>query len=364
MTNYMVLDENLIMAGILDEYESAIWTDRYNRYGDFEIYTVASTEILELMRPDRYLIRDDSEHVMIIEDIEIGTDVEIGNTVIIRGRSLESILDRRIIWTQTTFNNKMLRNIILSLLDQNAISPSDSKRKIHRLYFDGGLEEDPIGTISMYAQYTGDNLYDVIHDLCLSINIGFKITINDVYKKFAFRLYNGVDRSYDQTILPMVEFSQNFGNLVNSNYIYSKKTERNVALVLGEGEGKARKRQVVIPKGLEEKSDLTRRELLVDARDISSDETSTSFYNAMLKQRGYERLAENTETRAFDGKAETTQRFRYNEHFKMGDICELENEYGITEKVRVIEYIYSESKSNGIENYPTFVVVGHEQDEG
>lgn len=364
MTNYMVLDENLILAGILDEYESAIWTDRYNRYGDFEIYTVASTEILELMKPDRYIIRDDSEHVMVIEDIEIGTDVELGSTVTIRGRSLESILDRRIVWDQTTFNNKTLYNIILSLLDQNAISPKDTNRKIFRLYFDGGLGEDPVGTIPMYAQYTGDNLYDVIHDLCLSVNIGFKITINDVYKKFAFRLYNGVDRSYDQTARPMVEFSQNFGNLINSNYIYSKKTEKNVALVLGEGEGKNRKRQVVIPKGVSEKTNLERRELLVDARDISSDETSTSFYNAMLIQRGYERLAENSETRAFDGKAETSQRFRYNEHFKMGDICELENEYGITEKVRVTEYIYSESKSNGIENYPTFVVVGHEQDEG
>lgn len=364
MTNYMVFNEDLILVGILDDYESAIWTDRYNRYGDFEIYTVASIKILELMKPDRYLLRDDSEHAMIIEDIEIDTDVELGNMLTIRGRSLESILDRRIVWDQTIFNNKMVHDIIVGLLDQNAINPSNANRKIERLHFEGGLGEDPISTLRLYAQYTGDNLYDAIHDICLSVNIGFKIVIDLEYKVFAFRLYNGVDRSYDQVSRPMVEFSQNFGNLINSNYIYSKKTEKNIALVLGEGEGNSRKRQVVLPRGVSEKSDLERRELLVDARDISSNNGAVSNYNNLLTSRGRERLAENTETKAFDGKSETTQRFRYNEHFEMGDICELENEFGFSERVRVTEYIYSESKSNGIENYPTFVVVGHEQDEG
>ena len=57
--------------------------------------------------------------------------------------------------------------------------------------------------MKLEAQYTGDNLYDVIQKICEEQGIGFKITLNDE-KQFVFELYAGSDRSYDQTENPYV----------------------------------------------------------------------------------------------------------------------------------------------------------------
>ena len=46
----------------------------------------------------------------------------------------------------------------------------------------------------------------------------------------------------------------------------------------------------------------------------------------------------------------------------MGDIVQLENEFGLEHKVRVIEFIHSES-TNGTEQYPTFEVLDDDEEE-
>ena len=96
----MVLDTDFKAIAVIDLYESFIWTDRYCKYGDFEIYMAMSVEYLEYLKQDYYLINRNSEHVMIIEKIRISSDIEDGGHITVTGRSLESILDRRIIWAK------------------------------------------------------------------------------------------------------------------------------------------------------------------------------------------------------------------------------------------------------------------------
>lgn len=96
-----VLDKTLEANDIVDTFNSLIWTDRYDEYGDFEIYTSVTDQALSLLQMDYYLQSRSSEHVMIIEEVLIDTDPENGNSVTITGRSLESLLSRRIVWTQT-----------------------------------------------------------------------------------------------------------------------------------------------------------------------------------------------------------------------------------------------------------------------
>ena len=258
-----VLDTNLNAVSIIDTYESFIWTDRYYEYGDFELYTSMSEEILNYIKQDYYLVNRESEHVMIIEKLLIQSDVESGNHLTVTGRSLESILDRRIVWGQKTLSGN-LQNGIRTLLNECIISPSDSKRKIPNFIFKAST--DPIITaLTIEAQYTGDNLYDIIQKICSEQNIGFKITLND-NSQFVFQLYAGSDRSYNQTANPYVIFSPKYENILNSNYVESKSALKNVTLIGGEGEGAERKYASV-----GEASGLNRRELFTDARDISSD---------------------------------------------------------------------------------------------
>lgn len=405
-----VMNTNLEILAIVDTYEEFIWTDRYYGYGDFQLYTAMKPELLEFVKQDHYIVKRDSDRVMIIEKILINADTENGNHITVSGRSLESILDRRVIWGQRTLSGN-LQNAIKTLLNENVISPSNTKRKINSFVFRAST--DPLVTEkTVEAEYTGDNLYDVITKLCEENEIGFKITFEN--RQFIFQLYAGADRSYDQTDNPYVVFSPNFDNIVSSNYIESKSSLKNVALVGGEGEGAERTYTAVGSY-----TGLDRREMFVDARDLSrevtvstetvaevseeepvgggistfglvwsdpdypiqlgpgfdrndddSDDGSVEVlpdstetitlteeeYIELLRQRGKEHLAENVSVRSFEGQMETTVMYRYGEDFFDGDIVQIANEYGHEARVRVIELVTSEGP-NGYSVYPTFSTV-------
>ena len=85
----LVLNTDFESIAVIDTYESMIWTDRYNSYGDFEIFFAMDTQLLQYLKEDYYLWLKDSEHCMIIEDIKINADTEEGNHLIVTGRSLE-----------------------------------------------------------------------------------------------------------------------------------------------------------------------------------------------------------------------------------------------------------------------------------
>lgn len=233
-----VLDENLEVIDIVETFNSFIWTDRYNEYGDFELRISIDDRSVKALRIDRYLQSRDSEHLMIIDTLEIDSDAEDGTYLVVTGKSLESILGRRIVWGLKILDGN-LQNGIKALLNENVIAPSNPDRKISNFVFEES--SDPIITeLSIKAQYTGDNLYDVIHTICEEQNLGFKITLNDS-KQFVFKLYSGKDRSYSQSENPYVIFSPKFDNLLSGNYIESKAAWKNVTLVGGEGEGTERR---------------------------------------------------------------------------------------------------------------------------
>lgn len=348
----LVLNTDFESVAVIDTYESMIWTDRYNAYGDFEIFFAMDTQLLQYLKEDYYLWLKDSEHCMIIEDIKINADTEEGNHLIITGRSLESILERRIIWGQRIFNGN-LQNGIQTMLNECIISPSIADRKISNFVFVPSTDPK-ITSLKIDNQYTGDCLYDVVKGLCEKNNIGFKIVLTDE-NKFAFSLYAGVDRSYEQTENPYVVFSPNFENIINSNYYSSRASFRNVTLVAGEGEGAARRTAIVGSA-----SGLDRRELFTDARDISSDTEdgtlSDAEYMAQLRTKGLKNLADHIVTTAFEGEVEVTRLFKYGEDFFIGDIVQIANEYGNEGSAYISELVISNSEE-GLSIYPTFKTI-------
>lgn len=357
--NVFVMDREFQSVGVIDVFNSFLWTDRYYKYGDFEIYTEANAEILELLKEDYYLWYSNSEHVMIIEDFEVSSDTEEGTKFIYKGRSLESILDRRIIWTQTTLTGN-LQNGIKKLLNENIISPSNADRKISNFVFKESTDSAITG-LTLEAQYTGDNLYDVVSSVCNDKKIGFKVLLN-AQNQFEFSLYAGKDRSYKQDTNPYVVFSPDFDNMINSNYIRSKKTYKNVTLVAGEGEGTDRK-TVTVGSG----SGLDRRELYTDARDLSTTTSGggtipLSEYNNQLTQRGNEKLADCPISESFEGESDTTRMFVFKKDFDIGDIVQNKNEYGQEGRSIVSEMIFSQDEE-GFLSYPTFETLPQEEEE-
>lgn len=165
---------------------SLLWVDRYNSYGDFELYFAMAPQLLTYLKEDYYLWLEDSEHCMIIENIKINPDTEEGAHLIVTGRSLESILERRIIWEQRIFSGN-LQNAIQKMLNENIISSAISDRKIDNFIFIPSADPK-ITNLKIDHQYTGNCIYDVIKGLCEENNIGFKIVLTDE-NELAFSLY-------------------------------------------------------------------------------------------------------------------------------------------------------------------------------
>lgn len=365
----LILNKEFRAMTLLDNFESLIWTERYLGAGSFEFYTPMVIDVFKACEIGYYVWMKDSDRVMIIEDRQISTDVDAGNYMIISGRSLESILDRRIVWEQTLLQGK-IDTIMEKLLTDNVINPSANTRKISNFVYEK-TTDSRILEMTVSKQFTGDNLYDAIIELCDMRDIGFKITLDD-QNRFVFKLYAGIDRSYEADEkaqaddittsgpTPYVVFSPKFDNVVSSNYLESITTLKNVTLVAGEDEGVIRRTNVV---GEVDASGLDRRELYTDARDIQSETDEGPLladdYMALLAERGKEKLAENKKTTAFDGQLETTGNFVYGEDFFIGDIVQFVNEYGIEAKVRVIEFIRSQDLT-GYSTYPTFEVLADE----
>lgn len=341
-----VLNQLFQKIAVIDAYESFLWVDRYDRPGEFEIYTPVTKAIVTYPVVNNYLHIKDSEHHMIIEDISIETNVETGNHIKIVGRSLESILDRRIVWNQTDISGN-LQNGVKRLINENIIQPSISSRRIANFVFQDST--DPaITSLTMNNQYTGDNLLDVIIALCETNEIGFKITLND-NNQFVFSLYKGVDRSYRQELLPYVVFKPSLENIINSNYAEEVSDYKSVTLIAGEGESQER-----ITRTVGGGSGLGRKELYTDARDIRLEEgMSMPEYYAKLDARGYEKLSEHKVVKTFDGECETTRLFVYQRDFYMGDCVQVANSYGMESPTRVVEYIWNSTQS-GVTSYPTF----------
>jgi len=222
MVDIYVLDTNFQVVGIVDTYESFIWTDRFRSYGDFEIYTSFDISLVNLCKQDYYLWIKDSDHMMIIEGLEIESDAENGNKLKITGRSLESIIDRRIVWQQMTIAaNTTLQDAIKRLLDDAFLNPhpysgnysatsetrrrnatqleTANKRKLTNFIFKPTDDSYILNLKVEKQQLTGDNVYDILQSLLDEVNgtVGYKIILNEE-NKFVFELYTGVDRSYDQ----------------------------------------------------------------------------------------------------------------------------------------------------------------------
>ena len=332
------------LVGVIDNAASIIWTNRFYEAGDFEIYLAANAFSIELLKPDFYVTRTDDDMVGIIENIKLTTDEEQGDYLTVTGHCAKALLKRRIVWEQTNIFGTV-ENGIRKLVNENAIAPIITSRKIPRF----ALSEPRGFTDRVDRQFTGNNLYEVIVELCRTYRYGWKITWNDQKSLFELEIYKGIDRSDSQDENPHVKFSPEFDNLVSSEYALNSDNYKNVALVAGEGEGTARKTQEI-----GEAEGLDRFETYVDARDVSSNdgEIDATTYNQLLHEKGYEILSEAVISETFSGEVISGQTYSYKRDYFLGDTVTTENQYNMAIDTQVTEIIESEDQE-GYKVIPT-----------
>lgn len=341
-----ILDEDFVPLGIVDTASSIIWANRFRQCGDFEIYVSMSADLAELLQEDRLVVRPDDDMVGIIEKVNVATDEENGDFILVSGRCARSILDRRIVWSQTSLNTTV-ENVMRQLVTDAFIAPAMPERKYDKLV----LAAAHGYTDKVRAQYTGTNVLEAIENLCASKNYGFTVTLVD--GKLVADFYKATDRSMSQNINPHVVFSEQYDNLTATTYSMDKTAYKSVALIAGEGEGSARRRAVV-GRNVDQ-SGLHRREVYVDARDISSNEgeISDEEYTAQLEERGDTALAEAPVVQSLEGTIEPRQMHEYKKDYFLGDIVTVFNKYDMQVDTQVLEVVEVWDE-NGYTCTPTF----------
>lgn len=348
-----VLDKNYTTKMIIDTFSDLLWTERYYGYGEFEITVPVSIPVVQGCRIDDYVCIRESKTYMIVETIGVHTDPERGDTLKISGRSLESILDRRIVWGSfkkigTKTNPINLQTAIKEMLEAHVINPSNPKRKIPRFVFQESNDEAVTKLTKEAIESIGGNIYTEIVDLCKDQELGFRVLPHGD-GGFEFKLYKGADRSWDQDKLPPVVFSDSYENLRNSDYLQSNKEYRSTVL-LGGGDGV--EDSEVFRR--EERVGLARRELYISDSSAKTNEAKI--------EKAKEVLADYKMIKMFEGETEPSRQFVYGEDYFLGDVVQLENKYGQKGKCRVTEIVCSRDDS-GPSLVPTFEAVEEDDEE-
>lgn len=338
--NIYVLNTNYETVAVIDCFKSLIWTKRYYTCGDFELYVPADENLLPYLQNDYILIRDDDDSAMIIEQLEIQTDTENGDFYIVSGRSIESVLARRVVLWQTVINTAdVVQGLKQLIVTHTGNGDASNYRAIP------GLEIDDSLTVSetLMTQITGDVLLDAVSSICTRFGIGMKMVLSGSTLTLSFYEGSEVD----------VVFSPEFDNMINSKYLRDYSNLANYAQVAGEGEGTSRITAVVgvtpTPSGF------ALRELYVDARDLSTNngEITNQNYLQFLAERGWEKLAEHDVVQTFEAEIDPNASFVYKVDYNLGDIVTVTNEYGVTAKPRIVEIIESWDDT-GYKAIPTF----------
>ena len=352
---------SITLEAICDSFSSLLWDIEYYSCGAFEVYIAASPQNIEIFQTGRIVGRDDDkEHFGLIESVEIQTDAEDGDYLIVRGRFLMCLLERRIIYPTVNFTNQTTyADIIKTVVQLNAVV--SSVRKIPGLSV--GSAAGSCWEHKTKLQISYDNLMRWIYTICEKIggtaNIRLSKTTNEQYAMI-LELSQGSDRSIMQSENPHIVFSDGYNNLLSFSYATDISKQKNFAYILGKGEGEERKRTTYCSNS--EPSNLERYEVYVDAKDMSDEEQidgetksiPEAEYIELLKEKGKQSIVLPLTASESQIAVQSTQ-FRYNSDYFVGDYVTVEHRrFGLRQnKIQLIGMIESFDQ-NGRNLTPTF----------
>ena len=271
-----VLDESMIIQHICEDYKSVVWTERFHGFGDFKLVVPGTLENLRTYQLDYYLYTKGTNKLMIIEQVELNTEYGKESLLTVSGRSLESILDRRVMHPYPMWDGTLLckhertrgkvKDVIKhysNLLFKQRDS-LDASHERHVMGFgwysvdelpDGIRKGRPVSSMdigdiqvssagyvrgmSKSADYKNvgyddkdpytmeGSWYKLVQELTDLTMSGWAIEYNgeDPYYWYGYT-YNGVNRTFSQGERPAVVFSPKYDNLSKATYFKSKVSTR------------------------------------------------------------------------------------------------------------------------------------------
>lgn len=259
-----VFNKDLEPVGIVENYTSAFWINRYFEKGNCEVCVPATAENLQLFKIGYYLIRYDSDLACRIQKIEIDTNAQAGNVLVITGIDVKSFLDQRIVWGNYSYNGRT--ELILQNLVRNSLIVSGDRGLMDSHgSFIISLDSSQGFSQTRVQEISYKNVGEQVREICKEMGWGYRVRFGTLIAPtrpgFLFGVYNGADRSETVVFSPMYE------NLKESKFIIDASNMGNVTLVGGQGQGVNRE-FAELGTSLTEAASVERYEFFTDAKDI------------------------------------------------------------------------------------------------
>jgi hypothetical protein len=331
---------------VIDQFQSLIWTERWQTYGDFELHVPSVYSFRSILKPDTWLAMNKSNYVMRIESVEDDNNTDGSRNLIIKGRDIGAILDDRATprttWTDTPgaiARSMFHQSCVTGTWDAGDIIPGI----VEGTFMPASTILEPADPITVAITKLSPLFTEMITNICAKYDLGFRILRLESTGQLYFDIYSGSDRTTSQTTSTPVVFSSELDNLQNTKELTDISKAKNVAYVQ-QTDGTS---TIVYGDGVDPSIEsFERRVLFVDASSI------TTPTLAQLQQAGLEALAAARTNFLFDGEVSQQSQYKYGSDYNLGDLVEQNNTDGVQTQMRVTEQIFSED-STGEKNYPT-----------
>lgn len=371
-----ILDILLRPIDVVDEYISFLWTERWASFGDFQITTMATPNNKRRFVPDTKLWITQSKRVMIVESVEEKDDIQSGNVLTVKGRCLNSLLEKRVAANIDSFTD---------LVETSWDTVGWSPKELLELYFfticyDGNISPgdiipylQPQGTTSLYpAENIPDidgstfewstkpeSIYQAFQDIISAYDVGWRLYKSPTDSKLYFESMMGCDRTSQQSAFNPVIFSYDMVNLIDTTNLVDVAKYYNAVLVVYFYKDSTTELDTTISVWVES-SDLTLSERGFDQKtkilsvtQIPEDMVLADVPTYLTKL-GQEELGRSQSVNVYDGEIAKTTTFVYEKDYNLGDIVEVRGNDGGTAYMRVVEQIFS-SDSSGDSIYPSLI---------
>lgn len=355
-----VLDALMRRVYLIDRYISLIWTERFQKYGDFQLNVVSTHEMRSVLVPDTYLAMSESNYVMRIESYEDDYNSDGKRILTITGSSFEKVLTDRVAkdststltvspqWTITRAPADVVREVYHDICGNGILNFNDIINEVEEGTLPSltGSSNIPEPSTIITVNIKPDTVYNVATQICSAWDLGFRFLRQDSTGEIFFDVYSGSDRTSGQTTLTPVIFAPQLENLQNTKELTKIDKSKNVAYVFSPDGF-----EIVYADGVDSTiNGLERRILVINASDITS--TSVTDVPAALIQRGIEQLAASRTFNGFEGEVSPNSTYVYGKDYNMGDLVEVHNDDGVANYMRVTEQIFA-CDSTGKKSYPT-----------
>lgn len=365
----------------IDQFDSAIWTMRYNKHGDFQLVLPAEPRFVNLFQPGWFVeLVGEKEPMMIYNHLVEDDKLTVSGpsfTKFLSERALRASIDfRDTFWNITGKPGALISRIVAAVCvtggELNDLSGLVTPGYNDTYWYINGTRQD-INNLSLGAiDSSGADVtvavpygpvYEAIEQIAETYQVGMSLYIDTPFvaggAPIRFRTYKGLDRRSTQSANSLVRFSAKMDSLNGVKELQSIENYKTVAFAFApQIENQAQGSFTMGMAGEPSDQDFDRRVLIINADDITAEQAGVdgTTLSVLLNQRAADGLANNNFTRVVDGEVPSSSQYKFGEDYGLGDIVELEGRSGALQSARITEFIRTKD-STGEKAYPTVSII-------